>query len=126
MALGGSGSSACGDAATCDGVCSHASEAMPAATSPVPYGPWEELAGMKRSEHVGRELQLSRSSGSMHERSCSIDTKTAWPTRLQAGGECLTFDQLALERPTGKDCLLLRGRKTAREACKHFGLAPGE
>eukprot|EP00955_Chlamydomonas_euryale_P104599 365578-Chlamydomonas_euryale.AAC.11 len=44
---------------------------------------------------------------------------------VQAGGECLTFDQLALERPTGKDCLLLRGRKTSREACKHFGLAPG-
>ena len=45
---------------------------------------------------------------------------------VQAGGECLTFDQLALERPTGKNCLLVRGQKTAREACKHFGAAPGE
>ncbi len=44
---------------------------------------------------------------------------------LQAGGECLTFDQLALERPTGKNCVLLRGQKTAREAVKHFG-ASGE
>lgn len=45
---------------------------------------------------------------------------------LQAGGECLTFDQLALERPTGKDCVLLRGPKNSREAVKHFGPAPGE
>lgn len=44
----------------------------------------------------------------------------------QAGGECLTFDQLALERPTGKNCLLVRGQKTAREANKHFGKAPGK
>lgn len=44
---------------------------------------------------------------------------------LQAGGECLTFDQLALERPTGKDCVLLRGPKNNREAVKHFGPAPG-
>lgn len=45
---------------------------------------------------------------------------------MQAGGECLTFDQLALQRPTGKDCVLLRGRKSQREAVKHFGPAPGE
>ena len=44
---------------------------------------------------------------------------------VQAGGECLTFDQLALERPTGKDCVLLRGPKNNREAVKHFGAAPG-
>lgn len=44
----------------------------------------------------------------------------------QAGGECLTFDQLALERPTGKDCVLLRGPKNNREAVKHFGPAPGQ
>lgn len=43
----------------------------------------------------------------------------------QAGGECMTFDKLALERPTGKECLLLRGPKSQREANKHFGLAPG-
>ncbi len=47
------------------------------------------------------------------------------PCTLQAGGEALTFDQLALERPTGKDCVLLRGPRSQREAVKHFG-APGE
>lgn len=38
----------------------------------------------------------------------------------------MTFDQLALARPTGKDTLLLRGPKSQREANKHFGKAPGE
>lgn len=35
----------------------------------------------------------------------------------------MTFDQLALERPTGKNCILLRGPKSHREAIKHFGAA---
>ena len=52
----------------------------------------------------------------------------AWhlPTsgRLQAGGQCLTFDQLALLAPTGSNTVLLRGSKK-REALKHFGPAPG-
>lgn len=43
---------------------------------------------------------------------------------LQSGGECLTFDQLALLKPTGADTVLLRGPKSQREANKHFG-APG-
>jgi large subunit ribosomal protein L18e len=43
---------------------------------------------------------------------------------LNAGGEVLTFDQLALRAPTGSNTLLLRGRRTARKAYKHFG-APG-
>merc|ERR1711957_1102141 len=30
---------------------------------------------------------------------------------LESGGECLTFDQLALRRPTGTDTVLLRGPK---------------
>lgn len=41
-----------------------------------------------------------------------------------AGGECLTFDALALQRPRGEDTVLLRGRKNARTAVKYFG-APG-
>ena len=41
-----------------------------------------------------------------------------------AGGECLTFDQLALQRPQGENTILLRGRKSSRTAVKHFG-APG-
>ncbi|KAI8465418.1 MAG: component of cytosolic 80S ribosome and 60S large subunit [Monoraphidium minutum] len=52
-------------------------------------------------------------------------TETARARIVKAGGECLTFDQLALERPTGKDCVLLRGPKNSREAVKHFGPAPG-
>ena len=43
---------------------------------------------------------------------------------LKAGGQCLTFDQFAMINPTGKGCLLLRGKKNNREAVKHFG-APG-
>lgn len=37
---------------------------------------------------------------------------------VKAGGECLTFDQLALLRPKGNDTVLLRGRKNARTAVK--------
>ncbi|XP_031497874.1 60S ribosomal protein L18-2 [Nymphaea colorata] len=43
----------------------------------------------------------------------------------KAGGECLTFDQLALRAPLGGNTVLLRGPKNAREAHKHFGRAPG-
>jgi len=38
-----------------------------------------------------------------------------------AGGECLSFDQLALISPKGSNTVLLRGPKNAREAVKHFG-----
>jgi len=51
-------------------------------------------------------------------------TSSARDRILKAGGECLTFDQLALRKPTGSNTILLRGRRTAREAVKHFG-APG-
>jgi len=44
---------------------------------------------------------------------------------LKAGGECITFDQLALRAPTGKKTLLMQGPRKAREACRHFGSAPG-
>mmetsp|Transcript_24368 Transcript_24368/g.59877 ORF Transcript_24368/g.59877 Transcript_24368/m.59877 type:complete len:187 (+) Transcript_24368:102-662(+) len=43
---------------------------------------------------------------------------------IKAGGECMTFDQLALQAPTGDKVVLLRGPKMQREAVKHFG-APG-
>ena len=49
---------------------------------------------------------------------------TARSRILQAGGECLTFDQLALRAPLGENTLLLRGSKSHRKAEKHFG-APG-
>jgi len=38
----------------------------------------------------------------------------------KAGGQCLTFDQLALQAPKGSGTVLLRGSKN-REALKHFG-----
>ncbi|KAJ0979779.1 hypothetical protein J5N97_015253 [Dioscorea zingiberensis] len=52
-------------------------------------------------------------------------TETARARILKAGGECLTFDQLALRAPLGQNTVLLRGPKNAREAVKHFGPAPG-
>jgi large subunit ribosomal protein L18e len=52
-------------------------------------------------------------------------TETARARITEAGGECLTFDQLALQAPTGANTVLLRGPKNSREAVKHFGRAPG-
>ncbi|KAJ6794227.1 60S ribosomal protein L18-2-like [Iris pallida] len=52
-------------------------------------------------------------------------TETARARILKAGGECLTFDQLALRAPLGQNTVLLRGPKNAREAVRHFGPAPG-
>jgi len=49
---------------------------------------------------------------------------TARARILKAGGNILTFDQLALRAPTGSNTVLLRGPKLARAAVKHFG-APG-
>jgi len=43
---------------------------------------------------------------------------------LKAGGEIITFDQLAMRAPTGSNTLLLQGKRSARKACKYFG-APG-
>ncbi|MCJ1333882.1 60S ribosomal protein L18 [Thelotrema lepadinum] len=51
-------------------------------------------------------------------------TATARARIENAGGECLTLDQLALRAPTGTNTLLLRGPKNAREAVKHFGFGP--
>ncbi|KAL8439142.1 hypothetical protein Efla_000657 [Eimeria flavescens] len=51
-------------------------------------------------------------------------TETARKRILAAGGECLTFDQLALKAPKGSNCVLLRG-SILRETDKHFGPAPG-
>jgi large subunit ribosomal protein L18e len=48
-------------------------------------------------------------------------TESARARIVKAGGECLTFDQLALRDPKGGNTLLLRGPKSAREAVSHFG-----
>jgi large subunit ribosomal protein L18e len=44
---------------------------------------------------------------------------------IKAGGEALTFDQLALRAPRGENTLLIQGPRKAREAERHFGRAPG-
>eukprot|EP00177_Eucheuma_denticulatum_P006922 GFKZ01012593.1.p1 GENE.GFKZ01012593.1~~GFKZ01012593.1.p1 ORF type:complete len:186 (-),score=24.94 GFKZ01012593.1:713-1270(-) len=52
---------------------------------------------------------------------CALEfSKTARSRIEKAGGECITFDQLALRTPTGKGTVLLRGRRHAREVYKHF------
>merc|ERR1712168_481222 len=43
---------------------------------------------------------------------------------LKAGGEIMTFDQLALQAPKGQNTVLVQGPRKARKAYKHFGLAP--
>ncbi|KAL7556588.1 hypothetical protein ACA910_003479 [Epithemia clementina (nom. ined.)] len=47
-------------------------------------------------------------------------TETARRRIEGSGGECITFDQLALRSPKGSDTVLLRGPKS-REALSHFG-----
>ncbi|KAL9055635.1 MAG: hypothetical protein Q9162_003445 [Coniocarpon cinnabarinum] len=51
-------------------------------------------------------------------------TSTARARITEAGGECLTLDELAQRKPTGSNTLLLRGAKNQREAVKHFGFGP--
>ncbi|KAG8907015.1 hypothetical protein FRB99_005535 [Tulasnella sp. 403] len=51
-------------------------------------------------------------------------TQPAKERILKAGGEIITFDQLALRAPTGSNTLLMRGPKMSREAVKHFGFGP--
>ncbi|KCV67733.1 50S ribosomal protein L18e [Fonticula alba] len=52
-------------------------------------------------------------------------TKTARARIVAAGGEVLTFDQLAIRAPTGKNTLLLRGKTSTREANKYFSPGAG-
>jgi len=52
---------------------------------------------------------------------CCLKISDSARARIQkAGGEVLTFDQLALRSPKGSNCMLLRGPKHAREVYKHF------
>merc|ERR1712088_93964 len=52
-------------------------------------------------------------------------TEAARKRVLAAGGEIITFDQLALQAPKGQNTVLLQGPRKQRTACKHFGPAPG-
>ena len=58
-------------------------------------------------------------------RVCALKfTEKARERILAAKGKCITFDQLAVNRPKGESVILLRGTRD-REAKKHFGPAPG-
>merc|ERR1712227_217726 len=50
-------------------------------------------------------------------------TEKARERILNAGGEIITFDQLALRAPTGKNTLLVQGPRKARKAVRSFGAA---
>merc|ERR1719240_603531 len=52
-------------------------------------------------------------------------TETARARIIKAGGECITFDKLALRAPLGQGTVLLRGPVKSRDAERHFGKAPG-
>lgn len=52
-------------------------------------------------------------------------TRRARARIVKAGGEVITFDQLAVRSPRGENTVLLQGPRNAREAVKHFGPAPG-
>merc|ERR1712118_507483 len=57
---------------------------------------------------------------------CSLRFTEAARARItKNGGECLTFDQLALRSPLGKGTVLLRAATKSREAERYFGKAPG-
>merc|ERR1712137_715222 len=57
---------------------------------------------------------------------CALRFTDAARARIaKAGGECLTFDKLALRAPLGQGTVLLRGPVKSREAERHFGRAPG-
>jgi len=51
-------------------------------------------------------------------------TESARDAILSQGGECLTFDELALRQPKGSETILLRGPLKARKAFKHFAGKP--
>ena len=51
-------------------------------------------------------------------------TETARARITNAGGQCITFDELALLAPTGSNTILLRGPKR-REAQKYMGSGAG-
>eukprot|EP00392_Amoebophrya_sp_AT5.2_P014004 g14140.t1 len=52
-------------------------------------------------------------------------TETARKRIEKAGGQCMTFDQLAMTSPLGKGTVLLRGPVKARVVNRYFGKAPG-
>ncbi|XP_064478943.1 large ribosomal subunit protein eL18-like [Ornithodoros turicata] len=59
-------------------------------------------------------------------RVCALHVTDRARARIhKAGGEIMNFDELAVKSPRGQNTVLIQGRRTAREACRHFGPAPG-
>merc|ERR1712098_352219 len=57
---------------------------------------------------------------------CALHVSEAARARiLAAGGNILTFDQLAQQAPKGENTCLMQGPRKAREVYRHFGPAPG-
>ena len=54
-------------------------------------------------------------------------TETVRARITKAGGKVLTFDQSAIQAPTGANTVLIRGKRNARQAVRHFevGCAKG-
>lgn len=52
-------------------------------------------------------------------------TETARKRLEKAGGSCLTFEELAMKAPLGKNCVVLRGPVKARTVERYFGKATG-
>jgi len=74
---------------------------------------------------VGSVTDDARLAGNLQKLSvCALRFTAAARARIvAAGGEALTFDQLALRAPTGSNTLLLRGPKNGRTAMRYFGAA---
>lgn len=70
---------------------------------------------------VGKVLDDERMLDAPKLSVCALDFSSTARARIEkAGGECITFDKLAMRAPTGAGTVLLRGRRHAREVYKHF------
>merc|ERR1712129_342814 len=57
---------------------------------------------------------------------CAIHfTENARRQICKAGGECITFDKLALRSPLGKGTVLLKGPVKKNKLFRYWGKAPG-
>ena len=85
---------------------------------------WQDPAKTKApiAVVVGDVLDDIRMSKLPKLRVCALRFSREARARITgAGGECITFDQLATIAPTGKNTFLMRGRRNGRESIKHFG-----
>ena len=48
-------------------------------------------------------------------------TRRAEAMITKNGGSCITFDKLAMENPRGCNTVIIQGKRSHREAVKHFG-----